>query len=153
MSHTPSLLHRMTVETPTELWNDSCEPRSLARAIERGATGATSNPVIVMAAIEADRARWDERTRALIREHPRATELEIAWKLAAEAAREGAALLMPVFELHGGRRGRMSVQTSPHYFRDAARIVEQAVGFSTIAPNVAVKVPATAAGIAAIEEL
>jgi transaldolase len=148
-----SLLHQTTLTTPTEFWNDSCEVHSLRRAIADGATGATSNPVIVMSAIEADRARWDEITRGLLRDHPRETESEIAWRLAAEAARQGAELLMPVFEAKRGRAGRLSVQTNPQLYRDAARIVEQGLGFSKIAPNIAIKVPAVAAGIEAIEEL
>ena len=69
MTKAISLLHQMTLEHPTEFWNDSCEVKSLARAIEQGATGATSNPVIVVAAIEADRPRWEEITRALIHDH------------------------------------------------------------------------------------
>ena len=32
---------------PTDYWNDSCAIAELAYAVERGATGATSNPVIV----------------------------------------------------------------------------------------------------------
>lgn len=148
-----SLLERMTLETPTELWNDGCEPGSLERAIARGATGATSNPVIVLGAIESDRARWDELARAAVREHPSASEVEIAWALVERATREGAALLAPIFERTGGMRGRISVQTSPVWYRSAARIVEQAERLARIAPNVAVKVPATAAGIDAIEEL
>lgn len=148
-----SLLRRMTVETKTELWNDSCEVRSLERAIARGATGATSNPVIVLGAIEADPARWSEITRALIRDHRTASELELAWMLVGAATREGAALLMPIFERRAGRGGRISVQTSPAFYRDAARIVEQATQLAALAPNIAVKVPATAAGIVAIEEL
>jgi transaldolase len=147
------LLHRMTVETPTELWNDSCEIRSLARAIASGATGATSNPVIVMSAIEADRARWDDLTRAMLRDRPTASEGDIAWELAIRAAQEGAALLMPTFERSGGSRGRMSIQTDPALFRSAPELVAQGERFAAIAPNVAIKVPATAAGIVAIEEL
>ena len=33
--------------TPTDFWNDSCAVAELAYAVERGGTGATSNPVIV----------------------------------------------------------------------------------------------------------
>ncbi len=143
----------MTVETPTEFWNDSCEVRSLARAIENGATGATSNPVIVMAAMEADRAEWDEVTRKLIADHPTDTEVDVAWRLVDEAARRGAALLLPVFEAKRGTAGRLSVQTSPQLYRSAERMVEQGMRFAALAPNIAVKIPAVAAGMVAIEEL
>jgi transaldolase len=143
----------MTVETPTEFWNDSCEVRSLERAIASGATGATSNPVIVMAAIDADRPEWDEVTRRLIAAHPSDTEIDIAWKLVDEAARRGAALLLPVFERLGGRGGRLSVQTNPVLYRSAERMVAEGEHFATLAPNIAVKIPAVEAGMVAIEEL
>lgn len=147
-------LLRMTRETPTELWNDGCELRSLERAIStRGATGATSNPVLVLAAIEADPDRWREVARALLRDHPDDSDHDVAWRLVAHAAREAAGLLYPIFERSGGRRGRLSVQTDPALHRSAARMVEQGVALSRIAPNVAVKIPAVPAGIAAIEEL
>ena len=68
MSTAPvSLLHQMTLEHPTECWNDSCELGSLRRAVAQGATGATTNPVIVLEAIESDRALWVDRVRKLIR--------------------------------------------------------------------------------------
>ena len=34
--------------SPTDYWNDSCAVDELTYAIERGATGATSNPSIVV---------------------------------------------------------------------------------------------------------
>ena len=37
----------MTSTTPTSLWNDSCSIAELEYALEHGAVGATSNPVIV----------------------------------------------------------------------------------------------------------
>lgn len=148
-----SLLRQMTEETPTELWNDGCEPRSLERALARGATGATSNPVLVMTAIDADRPRWDEITRAVARERPSADEEAIAWALVARATREGAALLRPIFERHGGTRGRLSVQVSPRAYRDAKRMVAAGAELGALAENVAVKLPTTAAGLEAMEEL
>src|SRR5260370_26427791 len=64
----------------------------------------------------------------------------------------GARFLEPAFAEHGGRNGRLSIQTAPRCFRGSRAIVEHAIRFSTLAPNVIVKIPATRAGIAAIEE-
>jgi transaldolase len=64
----------------------------------------------------------------------------------------GAELLFPAFERHGGRKGRLSLQTDPAYYRDADRIVAQARRFDALAPNIQVKMPVTIAGLAAIEE-
>lgn len=148
-----SLLHQMTLETPTEFWSDSCEVTSLQEAIRHGATGATSNPVIVRAAIDADRDRWIRFTEELIRTRPHASEVDIAWGLVDQAAVEAAEVLRPVFERHKGRRGRLCVQVNPELYRCADAMVEQGTHFGRLAPNIGVKVPATKAGIEAIEEL
>jgi transaldolase len=58
-----------------------------------------------------------------------------------------------VFEREDGRKGRLSIQTSPKFWRDPERLVEQAVRFGALAPNMQVKIPATRAGIEAIEEV
>jgi len=69
-----------------------------------------------------------------------------------EMSQRAAELLMPIFEREKGKNGRLSIQTNPKFYRDAAAIVEQAVHFSGLAPNMIVKIPVTAAGIEAIEE-
>ena len=51
-----------------------------------------------------------------------------------------------------GKNGRLSIQTDPRMFRDSQAILKQAVEFSKLAPNMIVKIPATSAGIQAIEE-
>jgi transaldolase len=143
----------MTLEFPTEFWSDSCEPASLARAIANGATGATSNPVIVLQAIEADKPRWLATARAIVQERPTWTEELIAWELIRRSSAEGAELLLPVFERTRGRGGRQSVQVNPRNFVDAEAMIGQAEQLAAIRPNIAIKLPAVAAGIEAIEEL
>ena len=61
-------------------------------------------------------------------------------------------MLLPVFEAHKGKNGRLSIQTDPRLYRDTEAIVRQAVHFSGLAPNMIVKIPVTKAGIPAIEE-
>ena len=147
-----SPLLRMARETPTGWWNDSCDPDELASAVARGATGATSNPTIVLDVMRRDRDRWWPRVREIAAEHPAWSETEIAWAVVDEMAARGAAVLLPVFEAHGGRNGRQTVQTNPALYRDAARMTEHAVHLAGLAPNIQVKFPATSAGIAAVEE-
>ena len=79
-------------------------------------------------------------------------EVELTWAIVEEMAVRGAAVLGPVFERMGGRAGRLSLQTNPANHRDPARMLEQSLRFHGLAPNMQVKFPATAAGIAAIEE-
>jgi len=147
-----SPLHEMTQTTPTCLWNDSASIQELSYSIEHGAVGATCNPVIVLGVLKKEMAAWKDRLHALIQATPPATEEQISWQLVREISVKAAALLKPVFDTHGGRNGRLSIQTDPRFYRDSQAIVSQAVEFSQLAPNMIVKIPVTQAGIPAIEE-
>jgi transaldolase len=130
--------------TGTEYWNDGCVRDEIAYALARGAVGATSNPSLVLEAMRKESAHWTERVRALHAAAPWLPEDELSWTLIEEMAVGSAALLEG--------RGRLSLQTNPTWYGDAQRITAQAVRFSGLAPNIQVKIPVTAAGIAAIEE-
>ena len=147
-----SPLHQMTQTTPTCLWNDSADIDELRYAIENGAVGATCNPVIALGILKKEIGIWKPRIQDLLREQPGATEDQIGWELIEELSVRAAKLLEPAFAEHRGRNGRLSVQTDPRLYRDAGAIVEQAVAFDKLAPNMIVKIPATKAGIAAIED-
>jgi len=147
-----SHLHKMTSTTKTALWNDSCSIEELAYAIEHGAVGATANPVIVVEVLKKEMHLWKERIGEIIREMPKATEEEVAWKLVEEMSAKGASLLKPVYDRYKGWNGRLSIQTDPKYYRDGERIVKQALHFDALAPNMIIKIPVTKAGIWAIEE-
>jgi transaldolase len=147
-----SPLHKMTQTTPTCLWNDSASISELKSSIEHGAVGATCNPVIVLGVLKKELQSRKDRIRALIEERPTATEDQIAWQVVREISVEAARLLEPIFRAHSGKNGRLSIQTDPRLFRDSQGIFEQAVEFNKLAPNMIVKIPATSAGIPAIEE-
>ena len=145
-------LHQMTQTTPTCLWNDSAALDELTDSIANGAVGATCNPVIALTVLKKEVATWRPRILELVQQLPTATEDQLAWRLVEELSVRAAKLLRPAFDAHGGRNGRLSIQTDPRLFRDPEAIVEQAVRFSKLAPNMIVKIPVTRAGIAAIEE-
>jgi transaldolase len=150
---TASPLLRMTQDTPTCLWNDSADPKELSEAISWGAVGATCNPVIALSALKADMPTWRDRIRAYAAENSTATEDQIGWAMVKQLSVDAATLLMPAFERYQGVNGRLSIQTDPRYYRDTAALIEQAVEFSALAPNMIVKIPVTAAGIEAFEEV
>lgn len=147
-----SALHEMTQTTPTCLWNDSASLSELTYSIEHGAVGATCNPVIVLDVLKKESHIWNDRIRSLVTELPRATEEEIGWRLVEEISATRAQLLLPIFGEQRGKNGRLSIQTDPHYFRNPELLLEQAVRFNALAPNMLVKIPATQAGITAIEQ-
>jgi transaldolase len=146
-----SPLHEMTQTTATRLWNDSADVDELRFAIEHGAVGATCNPVIAHTVLKNRLAEWRPRLAALAAESPAATENAIGWRAVEQLSVEAATLLLPAFRAHNGRDGRLSIQTDPRLFRDPDAIVRQARHLSQLAPNIIVKIPATRAGIDAIE--
>jgi transaldolase len=146
-------LHTMTLTSPTEFWNDSCSVEDLKYAIDNGAVGGTSNPVIVGNVLKKEIDTWRPAIVSLIEENPSATEDEIAWKIIEKISVNAAKLLMPVFIKNNGRNGRLSIQTDAKYYRSAKAIVEQGVYFDTLYPNNNIKLPVTKAGVDAIEEL
>ena len=147
-----SPLHETVETTVTDVWNDSCSVEELKYAIENGAVGATTNPVIVGNVLKKEMHLWKDRIKELIKEMPEATEIDIAWKLNEEMAIKGAELLKPVFDKHKGMKGRISIQTNAQNYRDWKKMSEQAIHFDTLAENMQVKMPVTAAGVKAIEE-
>jgi transaldolase len=146
-----SPLHQTVTTTPTDYWNDSCSVEELTYAIGHGAVGATTNPTIVLGVLKKESQLWRERIHQIIRENATWTEDQVAWKLIEEMAVKGAELLRPVFEREQGRKGRISIQTNPTFYRDAEAIAAQALHFNTLAPNMQVKIPVTRAGVQAIE--
>ena len=149
---TASPLLQTVTTTPTDYWNDSCSVQELTYAISHGAVGATTNPNIVLNVLKQEMHLWEDRIRAIIAENATWTEEQVAWKLIEEMAVHGAGLLEPVWQKHGGVKGRLSIQTNPMFYRDCEAIVAQARHFSALAPNMQVKMPVTAAGVEAIEE-
>lgn len=144
---------RLTTERGADFWNDSCAPNELAEAVAAGATGATSNPVIVYAAVKADPKTWMPVIDGLIAERTTATEDDIAWGLIESVGARASAVLDPTYERTAGRKGFLSMQVSPKLYRDAAGMAKHGRQLAGVARNVAIKVPSTAAGIAAGVEL
>lgn len=147
-----SPLHEMACTTCTDFWNDSCSVPELKYALEFGAVGATTNPVIVKEVLSREMETYRGRIQELIRERPTASEDDIAWALNEEMAVAGAKLLEPVFQANRGQKGRISIQTNTKYFNNPELLLQQALHFHQLAPNMQVKMPATQAGIAAMEE-
>ena len=147
-----SPLSQTTANFVTDFWNDSCAVDELEYALANGCVGATTNPSIVLNVLKKELSAWSGTLVRIFKENPTWGEEQIAWKLIEEMGLKGAAMLMPIFRREGGIKGRLSMQTNPAYYRNVDALVEQSMHFHSLAPNVQVKIPATAAGIAAIEE-
>ena len=134
-------------------WNDSCDPEHLAEAVSQGASGATSNPVIVETVVSSNQDRWLPVVKQLATDHPSESAEQITWRLIAEMGRQAAEVLRPVYEKSNRAKGFLSLQVNPENCGDADRMYEQAVELASIAPNIAIKVPTTPPGLEVAERL
>lgn len=144
---------QLTAQLGTDFWNDSCHLKELQQAVDSGAVGATSNPVIVCSCIEEDAATWIPILRQLIKENKSDSEDEISWKLIERMATSAAKILKPVYDKTESQKGFLSVQINAKNYRNTEKMFEQGMHLAQLAPNMAIKAPTTAAGIAAMEAL
>lgn len=136
-----------------DFWNDSCDLDELKHAVEMGATGATSNPVIVSSIFAHKKEIWTPSIQGIIRDYPHLTEEELAWKCIEFLGVKAASILLPIFEKTQGRKGKLSLQTSPRYYNNWEKIFAHGQHLASLAPNIAIKIPALPAGIKAMEKL
>ncbi len=119
---------------------------------EDGLSGMTSNPAIFEKAISgSDDYRGALRQLASAGLQP----LEIYESIAMEDIRWAADVMLPVYERTEGIDGYVSLEVSPHLAHDTQGTVEEALRLATDVGrrNVMIKVPGTAAGIPAVEQL
>lgn len=116
-------------------------------------TGATSNPTIFEAAIRGADG-YDEQLQSVLRSGERDAQ-RIFFDMALDDVGRAADILRGAYDESGGRDGFVSFECTPDLADDTDATVEQAwMLWERLArPNVMIKVPATTAGIPAIEEL
>lgn len=125
----------------------------LSRLIrEDGLRGMTSNPTIFEKAISTGAEYDADLKKAALKGQ---TNYEIFETLAVADIQKAADLLRPVHKSSGGADGYVSLEVDPNLAHDTAGTIAQAKRlFKRVArPNLMIKVPGTAAGLPAIEEL
>lgn len=134
---------------------DLLETGELARMVkEDGIRGVTSNPTIFQKAMESGN-EYDARIRAHLLERPFLEDEELFEKLAVEDIRRACDILKGVFDESGGRDGFVSLEVSPRLAEDTEGTIQEArrLWKDVDRINLLIKVPATPAGIPAIEAL
>ncbi|MDQ3815046.1 MAG: transaldolase [Armatimonadota bacterium] len=146
------------IATGTKLWLDSIDPELVEKNRALGATGATSNPIIVADILKT--GRFDDHISCLIDEGM--DDTAIAWEMTDYLVREAQEVFLPVWEQTRGNDGYVSfeldplledVQLGPPHARRVQEYIELGKHWGKCHVNRLIKVPATDAGLDAIEEL
>ncbi len=146
------------IATGTKLWLDSVDPDLIAENVKLGATGATSNPIIISDLVKS--GRYDEQLSALLQNG--CSPGEAAWQLNDLVVANAEQVFEPTWQKSEGDDGYVSFEVDPlledptadmpHPDR-VARYLSEGIKWSEGHQNRMIKVPATTAGIAALPEL
>jgi transaldolase len=124
-----------------------------------GATGATSNPIIIADLIKS--GRFDDRLEPLLAGQELSDE-EAAWRLTDSVVRDAQAVFLPVWRQTSGDDGYVSFELDPlledpactlSHAERVKRYIELGKRWSAGHQNRMIKVPATPAGLGSLEEL
>ncbi len=138
----------LSSETPSIYWHDSAVPAELTAAIENGACGLTTNPFLIASTLKARPDFWKSALPGVGREIQGDARAE-EWT--AQAVTYLAKRVLPL-RAGGEFRGYCCAQTNPSRPGDAGAMIASAKRYGACGDNVVVKIPATRAGIEAIEE-
>lgn len=124
----------------------------LARLVDEGITGVTSNPTIFQKSI-AGSDIYDDDIRRLARDGK--STMEIYEALAIADITAACDTLRPVYNETHGRDGFVSLEVNPHLAHETEGTIAEARRlFGAVnRPNLMIKVPATEGGLPAIETL
>ena len=131
--------------TPTPWWHDSGEPVELERGLANGATGVTTNPVLISKTVHSNPDRW-------LNTSDNAAPQKQTERLTKAVIQNAAQMFAPMYEHSRGVAGYVCAQVNPMLVSDRDAMIQMARRFSTFAPNIAVKLPATAAGLDVLAE-
>jgi transaldolase len=146
------------VAAGTKLWLDSVDPEAVRANRAIGATGATSNPIIIADLVKS--GRFDEELSKLIAADK--DDEVVAWKMTDSLVRKAQEVFRPVWDETGGNNGYVSFELDP-LLEDVAspltveqkrdRYIELAKKWAAGHSNRMIKIPATPGGLAALEEV
>jgi transaldolase len=121
---------------------------------EDGLGGVTSNPTIFDKAITGS-SDYDESLRSALEANPAATATELFDRIATEDIQMATDVLRPVYDNTGGADGFVSMEVPASLANDTAGTIKEAhrLWKQVNRPNLMIKVPGTAQGIPAVEEL
>lgn len=144
-----SYLQWLSTETPTTWWHDSADPDELERALEQGASGVTTNPLLASRTLRGRPDLWAEARRTVPKELPAEERAEALMR---HVVTRAAARLLPQYEASKGRHGYVCGQVNPGRAGDRTAMLAMARRYHGWAPNIAVKLPATAAALDVLED-
>ena len=147
------------IQAGTKLWLDSVDPDLVVSNRALGATGATSNPIIISNLIKS--GRYDDELARLLKDEG-LSDNDAAWALTDQVVAAAQQEFLAVWQDTKGDDGYVSFEVDPllestdnplTHEQRVEQYVELGTKWSAGHDNRMIKVPATAAGLGSLEEL
>lgn len=146
---TESYLRWLASETPTAWWHDSADPDEISAGLADEAVGVTTNPLLIKHALYNQKNPWAPMLATVPKDaRPEERAEEIIRRITVSIA----GMFEPVYRRSGGAHGYVCAQVNPRFPGDRGQMLAMARRLSGWAPNIAVKLPATAAGLDVLED-
>ncbi len=143
-------LNWVVESTDTAWWHDSADPAELRLGLDRGAVGVTTNPFLSSVALVKNRAEWAEGVNSVLARSLSAEQK--AEELMKHVIAHAAAMYQPLFHGSAGGLGYVCAQVNPSRAGERNAMMAMARRYHAWAPNIAVKLPAVAAGLDVLED-
>lgn len=146
------------VAAGTKVWLDSIDPELVAKNFKLGASGATSNPIIIADLIKT--GRFDAMIAKLAAQG--LGDADLAWELTHQLVSAAQEVFLPVWKRTAGNDGYVSfeldplledTQGGPPHAQRVKSYIDLGLRWSKDQPNRMIKVPATPAGLESLEAL
>ena len=150
---TKNYFQRVMDLTPTKFWVNNVTPEEARVGLEAGALGCTQNPSYTWKMIT--HPHGGAHAMDLLRETLKETkdDNEVECILQRKLVKGISDAFMPLWEKTRGRFGYVSIQGDPIHEEDPQVILDEARRNREMSPNVMIKIPATTAGLEAMDEL
>ncbi len=144
---------RVASLTPTKMWINNVTRKEAEMAIEAGAKGCTQNPSYTWKMLTHEHER--DFAKALLMETLKETadDNEAICILQRKLIKGVSDIFMPLWEMTNGEHGYVSIQGDPVHEEDPQVIIHEARMNREMNPNIMIKIPATEAGLEAMNIL
>lgn len=143
-------LQWLTQNTNTKFWHDSAIPSEIDAAIENGALGVTTNPVLTYKTLQAVPEFWQPQVDKIPKDLTNAEHAEALLQMVATYAADK---FHDVFVKTNGQHGYALGQLDPSICMDTDKMIAQGLRFASWAENISVKTPSIMSALPLVEEL
>ena len=144
---------RVNNQTNTRFWINNPTEKELRKAIEEGAISVTTNPTYVMKVMKDEAERTKVYSFIRTAKKTIKNENEIALYVQRNMAKCLMDIFLPYYLKNERKKGFVSVQVDPYSEKNPDMIIAEAFEDIKISQNAIIKVPATSAGLQAMEYL